>query len=263
MKTEKYWKKRIKQKEEFIDKFFDEIMILLSEDYQKTFDSLESKLTTIYLKIQDELSNGEKPLVSHLYQYNKYYETLDSISNELRKLEGKEYKVIEKEFTDFYQFTNKDLDNEFPLSVNVNKETAKEAISQVWCPDGKNWSDRIWKNKQALADKLRQSLVDIISTGRSHKELSKEIAHAFKVSFSDAERLVRTELCFLQNYLTLERYKQAGIEYYRVIHTHDDRFCDDVCPDEDEKYDINLIQWGINAPPFHPNCRCSVVPVLD
>jgi SPP1 gp7 family putative phage head morphogenesis protein len=56
----------------------------------------------------------------------------------------------------------------------------------------------------------------------------------------------------------LEAIRRGGYRYYRVIAERDERLCR-VCNENDGKvYPISEAKEGVNLPPFHPNCRCSI-----
>ena len=56
----------------------------------------------------------------------------------------------------------------------------------------------------------------------------------------------------------IDSIKQTGYRYYRIIAEKDERICD-ICRENDGKiYLVSEAEEGVNLPPFHPNCRCSV-----
>ena len=61
------------------------------------------------------------------------------------------------------------------------------------------------------------------------------------------------------NSATLQRYRDDGVEYVRVWAAEDERTCD-TCGSYHEKiYPIEKCP----VLPFHPNCRCTILPVTD
>ncbi len=61
------------------------------------------------------------------------------------------------------------------------------------------------------------------------------------------------------NDATLQRYKDAGIEYVQILAAKDERTCD-ICGEYHEK--IYPIEKCIPVP-LHANCRCTIIPVTD
>ena len=80
--------------------------------------------------------------------------------------------------------------------------------------------------------------------------------------YSQADRIARTELSYVQNQSTIDRYKQAGFTKYQYL-TADD-CCSEICSEKDgEIFNIDEAVVGENIPPLHPNCRCSILAVIE
>jgi SPP1 gp7 family putative phage head morphogenesis protein len=110
-----------------------------------------------------------------------------------------------------------------------------------------------------LQSTLEQGLLDTITRGVGPDELTKTIMKEFNKEFGVANTLVRTELTHVYVQAAAERYQDAGCEYYEVLSAQSD----------DECFDMNgtIIRFsemveGENCPPFHPNCRCTILPVI-
>ena len=74
------------------------------------------------------------------------------------------------------------------------------------------------------------------------------------VGMSDARRLVRTELNYVQNRAALDSIKDAGMKYYRFVATLDRR-TSAACRAHDGKiYPVDEGSPGTNMPPLHPHC---------
>ena len=84
----------------------------------------------------------------------------------------------------------------------------------------------------------------------------------FSASFYEADRLTRTEMNYVQNQSTANRYKAAGVQQYQILAAIDSR-TSDICKEMNGKiFDFGTEQVGVNYPPFHPNCRTTIIPVL-
>jgi NAD+--asparagine ADP-ribosyltransferase len=70
-------------------------------------------------------------------------------------------------------------------------------MEAIWCQDGKHWSSRIWTNKSALQEKIKNGLVDCVARGVSKEELVKELMNDMNVGYYEAQRIARTELTFI------------------------------------------------------------------
>ena len=121
-------------------------------------------------------------------------------------------------------------------------------INQIWCADGKSWSQRIWDNTDKLQQALNDSLIDCIVTGKKTTELKKNLMKQFNVSFSRADSLVRTEMAHIQTQAAQQRYKDYGIQEVEVWVDEDERTCPICAKHEGERYPINARM----PVPFHP-----------
>ena len=76
-------------KRTLLNRSIDELETILQREYLKLSDKLMSYLLELYVSI---LGEGGVPLHSHLYQFNKYYEMLNKVQDELMKLGLRENK---------------------------------------------------------------------------------------------------------------------------------------------------------------------------
>lgn len=117
------------------------------------------------------------------------------------------------------------------------------------------FSERIWGNQAALKAELSKQLQVGMIQGKNPRVLAREIQKTFGASASNAERLMRTELARVQTEAQKQSFLANGFEEYTF---HANRGCCSACSDLDGKhFKIKDMMPGKNAPPMHPNCRCS------
>ena len=126
------------------------------------------------------------------------------------------------------------------------------------------FSDRIWDNKDALVKYIQQDLTVGIIRGDSIQKMARQLKKDLNVLYYQAERLVRTETNYAMNQAHLKGYKDSGVvEKYEFLAAHDKR-TSKLCRDLDgEMFELSKAVVGENYPPMHPNCRSTVVPVLE
>ena len=118
------------------------------------------------------------------------------------------------------------------------------------------FSERIWGNQAALKAELSKQLQVGMIQGKNPRVLAREIQKTFGASASNAERLMRTELARVQTEAQKQSFLANGFEMYTF---HVNHGCCAACSDLDGKhFKIKDMIPGKNAPPMHPNCRCSV-----
>ena len=143
-------------------------------------------------------------------------------------------------------------------------------INNIWAADGKNFSQRIWKNTEELAATLNEQLVHVVVTGKSPRDLRRLLQERFDVSRSRANMLIRTETARIQTESAAKRYKDAGLEEY-IIRGREHDSCKknknskgvDCHKLNGQRFKYSEMKIGVNCPPFHPNCKCRIEPVMQ
>jgi len=145
----------------------------------------------------------------------------------------------------------------------LNEPALKELINTPF--NGRNYSQQLWGNTDDLANDLRDVLKRGFIRGDDVRGMASELAKKYNVARSRAQTLIRTDGTAIINRATIERYKDAGLKYYRIS-VHLDSRTSDICREiarEDKRYSLAEFEVGVTAPPFHYNCRSAVVPDTD
>ncbi|MNW41153.1 Phage Mu protein F like protein [compost metagenome] len=145
--------------------------------------------------------------------------------------------------------------------AKIDARQLDKVLAKPWAPDGRNFSARIWADRDKLITELHTSLTqDVLQGGNLDKVIS-EFAHKMGVSEKVAERLIRTEAAFFSGQSRLDGYKETGVKQYKYVAVMDDRTSDE-CDDMDGKiFPISEAQAGVNYPPLHAYCRSTTIPV--
>lgn len=142
----------------------------------------------------------------------------------------------------------------------INEPALRELIRTPI--NGKNYSEHIWGNVDKLAEDLREVLRRGFIRGLHPREMAQEIAKKYNVARSRAQTIIRTDGTAIISNSVAKRYMDAGLKYYRILVHLDDRTTD-ICRQiakEDNRYELSEMKAGLNAPPFHYNCRSGIVP---
>lgn len=144
---------------------------------------------------------------------------------------------------------------------HISEKQINKVLSMDW--SGQNYSKRIWKNTQTLANTVKEELLINLLTGRTNREVAEIITNKFASGAAKARRLVRTESNFISSELNHEAYKEAGIEEYQYLATLDLR-TSEICREMDGKiFKVSERKVGVNCNPMHLWCRSTTVPVVD
>lgn len=137
-----------------------------------------------------------------------------------------------------------------------NNAKAAEAIVNASFHNA-TFSDRIWMHQDLLKSEISKLLQTGLIQGKNPRVLARELQKKFDVKTSDAERLMRTELARVQTEAQKQSFIRNGFDMYEFICNHNGNTCD-ICRELNGKhFEVVKMMPGENAPPMHPNCRCS------
>jgi SPP1 gp7 family putative phage head morphogenesis protein len=135
-----------------------------------------------------------------------------------------------------------------------------KVINKPWAVDGKNFSERIWGNRQKLVNELNNTLTQNIILGKDPQKAIDEIARKMNTSKTNAGRLVMTEEAFFSSAAQKDCFDELDVEQFEIVATLDSH-TSDICRGMDGKH-FPMSEWkvGVTAPPFHVHCRSTTVP---
>jgi SPP1 gp7 family putative phage head morphogenesis protein len=108
---------------------------------------------------------------------------------------------------------------------------------------------------------LAQVIASALADGKSSGQLATEISGMLNVP-SRANMIAQTEVSRASSAATLDTYVQQGVSTKEWLVAPDERVCP-VCRAAEAEGPIPLTQAfdnGVDAPPGHPRCRCSIIP---
>lgn len=186
----------------------------------------------------------------------------DALNLEMTYKIGVMQGIIEKSFENYLKSTAKYAYRKIMggNSGALNEPALKELINTPF--NGRNYSEQVWGNTDALAKDLREVLKRGFIRGASPREMAAELAKKYNVARSRAQTLIRTDGTAIVNRSAIKRYEESGLEFYRISVHLDDRTTETcrAIAKENKLYRIDEFETGVTAPPFHYNCRSAVIP---
>ena len=219
-------------------------------------------------------TNQRKELLKKLdtppYQYR--IKRLENMQSQFDKLMNEVYKVEKDVSTDCY--INSAFNAYYRNVYNLQKgmkvayqfdmldpELIGSMLKSRW--SGKNYSNRIWDNTNALAESLKDEMLMGVLTNKTEKEMADTIMNKFAVGAYQARRLIQTESAAMTAFADQQAFKDAGIEKEMFIAVHDSR-TSQICQHHDRSIvEIAKAKVGVNVPPLHPNCRSHMIPYIE
>ena len=294
-KSKSYWIKRQEQWIKNQDKSDALIVKQLEKQYKKTARELENEIAGYfnrygkddviqYREMLKDLSKKDREL---LYQdmeafAKKYpdYEHLMPVREsvyKLNRLQGLHYstelkllemgaieqEVFEKHLIATYGKNYEALMKELGIGFTFNSTLDQVAIQTAFTKwvDGKNFSDRIWDNKEKLMKYMQEDLKNGLIRGDNYDKMTKKLVDRMDVGAYDARRLVWTESSFVLNQAHTHPYIDVGVVEYELNAMMDSR-TSEICRKLDgEKFRFDELEVGINFPPFHAFCRTTFISV--
>ena len=294
MKSSEYWKKReveaLKSYQKDEEAYYEEIQ----EIYADMMERIQKEIDSFYIKyaVKEDISMAEaKKRVSQLdikayarkaKKYVRNRDFSDEANEEMRlynatmkinRLEmlkaniGLElvsgYDELQKYFEQ--TLTDRTLD-EFKRQAGIlgetitdNAEMAHSIVNASF--HNATFSDRIWMHQDVLKNQLSSLLQTGLIQGRNPRQLAVELRKYFNVGIGNSERLMRTELARVQTAAQKRSFEKNGFEEYEFI--ANGTACEKCAGLDGQHFKIAKMMPGTNAPPMHPNCRCSTAAYQD
>ena len=147
-------------------------------------------------------------------------------------------------------------------AVDWAKNRAAELVGKKIQPDGTvvDNPDTKWSIAESTRTMLKADVTDAMDQGLSAGALADKISQSYAFSPARAETISRTEIRTADTQGNLIGWKQSGVVAGKEWLAHDG-CCDDCQALDGQQVGIDE-QFDDGDPPAHPNCRCTVLPVL-
>lgn len=169
-------------------------------------------------------------------------------------------------FESGYYHTAYELQKGFNIGWDIaglDQSQIEKVLSKPWAVDGKNFSERIWTNKEKLISELHGELTQNIMLGADPQKAIDSLAKKMNTSKQNAGRLIMTEEAYFSSAAQKDCFNELDVEQYEIVATLDSH-TSDICRSLDGKhFPMKDFQAGVTAPPFHVYCRSTTVPYFD
>lgn len=153
----------------------------------------------------------------------------------------------------------------FGIGFNVsqiNESLVRQILNYPWSE--KTFSEAVWGHVDHIAAVTRAQISLGFVKGSSVQEMEKNIRQIMDSGKYATERLVRTECKYFANQGELASYKENGIEKYRFVGGSEGSTSNCGCEElNGQVFRVEDAVAGVNYPPIHPNCLCTVVAAFD
>nr|UWF85967.1 MAG: minor capsid protein 2 [Bacteriophage sp.] len=299
MQSDTYWSKRLQELDVSLSKDEKQLFSELSKYYEQEYAALDKEIAAYYAKYGEEnviafrtllleLPDADKQLLlqnmdEFAKQYPEFADLLpvrESIYK-LNRLEGLQTSIVlqqlkigaieQSKFREHFEKQALKYANyaaeQLGFGTNfyrIDSEMLQVVIGNPWC-NGKDFSERIWANREALAQTLQNEIANGLIRGEDYRTMSRILQQKFEnTSQKQAERLVFTEDTYLSNEAKIRPFERnAAYTHYEYLCVEDHRTCETCRALSGQTFEISKRNAGLNFPPMHPWCRCTVMPVVE
>ena len=294
MSNSSYWQRRQQQLNKALETDEAALKKRLRDIYQKEEKKLDKEIASYYINygvdkvveyrsllqrlsdadyklLMERMDDFEKkypeyahlmPVRESIYTLNRLEGLEKSVQVQQLELGIKEQAEVEKHLMRQAQFGFTQTMSDLGISNTfggVDKTIFHDIVFTKWS-DGKNFSDRIWGNREKLSDTLNRKIAAGFARGDKYDRMISEVRQRFSVSRNEAYRLIYTEGTFVLNE-SRARACEAYFDYYGIASVGDERVCE-ICQVAEAETSADPVRFdarvaGENFPPFHPWCRCS------
>lgn len=227
------------------------------------------------LKYQNiSLENFLNEIAKIMLKYNIKNDALNLTLVEEKYLKIELYKKIQDLFKDEYeeentrlttelvdQIQNKYNSNVYLLSLGIDFTLSKIKYKDLkrilnHTIKGRNYSDRIWHNKNEVAKKVKSNIGKFLKGQINLNNIEKQIRHDFEVNKMYSTRLVRNEIARVQNAANEQFFIDNDGEHLLYSATLDDKTCSKCAASDGKVFNINDDRPEL---PRHVNDRCTYI----
>lgn len=145
----------------------------------------------------------------------------------------------------------------------VSEHTIEKLLKKDWAVDGLTFNERIKSVSEKLKKELETTLIQGFTRNDHPQKIVDTIVKKFKITRSNAERLVMTEHAYFCSSATRDSFESLGVEKYEILATLDLR-TSEICRSMDGKvFPLSEYRIGVTAHPFHPRCRTTEIPYFE
>ena len=205
--------------------------LLNTRETKEFYDNLLKQINSI-----DDVDVRRKLLAkynapAYAYRISRYQALQENIDIELKKLVQEECVISKKHYVDIinegYYRSIFNVQKGIGIGFNfsqLDNRTINLILNENWYKS-ENFSQRIWKNNNKLADYLKSNFLADNIAGKSIQRMASALDDAMNIGKYNAVRLLRTETNHFANEAEMLSYEELDIEKYRFIATLDNVTC--------------------------------------
>lgn len=172
-----------------------------------------------------------------------------------------EFEIIDKHLTESIRRENLFSAGVLNMTLGSFEASKVSADTIIYANfNGATWPGRHWTRQNELREIVKKGVADTVLRGGGTNVLINNLRKEFDVSYGYASRLAVTESARVYSEAQKANYDANGVEWFEVM--TELKACKICQPFNGKTAKVSELVPALNAPPFHPNCRCTTVPVF-
>lgn len=238
-------------------KFYDQKFTLICNEIEKNgaeySELLKRPTKAEKVRFADTVKafSGKNPELKQYLQYKIRTMTRWKIMNfcikiHMLHISVQEQKIIDEHFVRLANRYGTGLTNE-----EINAMLRKKWIGRI------TYRERLTRNNLKLAKTLNKELKNCLIRGDDIDKIKKTVRERLDIGARQTRRLVYTEDTHVMNEsmaLKLEKIHDK----YEIVSVLDKNTCATCVEQSGKVYSFKNRKPGVNFPPFHPSCRCTI-----
>lgn len=207
---------------------------------------------------------------AYQYRINRLETLQDHVERRLKEVARQEVKLAKAHYTrvieDSYLYGVYDVQRAAGVGFHFHDLSDRAVSAMVnarWPKLGITYSEAVWKDTAAIAQRIREDVLEGAMTGLPACRAMERIEEDFRVRAYEARRLVRTETARMAAEADKASMEACGIEEYEFCATLDEATCSRCGALDGKRFPAKQGEPGVNMEPLHPNCGCYTVPVVE
>ena len=237
--------------------------------YKLLYDEVKNEIKKIY-KIADE-SNEEIELLE--IQNNSYEistlllqteveaiaeKMFEALSKTTRKLAGMTYKKVYETLIQEWSEISSGKQKDSITQENLIENELYDNI-ELWLDSFKR---QFFEDINLVFDDSFLGAKDYIQKG-FFEDLFENLKETFSKAKEKIDSIVRNTVLNAQTTAQKIAFKVQRVERYQIVLSENPKTCDKCREMADEHFNIADLEVGETAPPFHPNCGCTMIPYIS
>lgn len=251
--------------------FIKNFLKLANELYEKSDKTLMELLKKQDLNTEELLKNIATIMLKYQVKDDKMNLTLIQQKQLIAKLDKKVNSIFDNEYRNENELITKLLKDQVKDKYNTNnyllslgmdftlEKISKRDLEKIlkYTIKGKNYSDRIWTNKNNLSKKVKHEIRKFLIGETNLNSIEKEIRKKFKVNKMCTTRLVRNEVVRVQNAANEQFFKDNN-DFENLLYsaTLDSKTCEKCASDDGKVFKVDEDRPEL---PRHVNDRCTYI----